>query len=90
MRKDCRSSKKSDRVMTIVRVFEEEVIRSTCAYAPQMVSQPTRKINFVMKLAGSARLARRAPCQHVEVKNIGSASCVGFTQRIFVKIVIKS
>ena len=39
---------KSDKVMATMLVFEEEVIRVICAYAPRLEDQNARKINFIM------------------------------------------
>ena len=39
--------RKSDRVMAMMLVFEEEVIRVICAYATRLEDQSARKINFV-------------------------------------------
>ena len=40
---------KSDKVMAMVMVFEEEeVISVICAYAPRLENQIARKINFIM------------------------------------------
>ena len=41
--------RKSDRVMVLVVVFEEEAIRVICAYVlPRLEDQSARKINFIM------------------------------------------